>query len=309
VLPNPKVVEGMAANWWGFFQARKPFAQRRIRGGLLEPRHPVIGGLAGGRRSNHGKPYGLSEEFTEVYRLHAGIPDDVRVRAADGTLLAEVPTDATRGARARALVEQHGLARLLESFGHQHMPALRHNNYPAFMSGMSIDGHAVFDMGTADVLRARERGVPAYNDLRRMLGLKPLSRYEELGCGAPVVAALEGLYGKDGIDRMDLVAGTHCELCRPAGFGFGETVFTVFIQMASRRLEADPFYTDKLDERYYSREGMALLEAATLKGVLLQHYPGLERCGLRNVHNAFEPWGTSWQTAPAEHPLAWIERY
>jgi hypothetical protein len=309
VLPNPKVVQGMAANWWGFFQAHKPFAQRRIHGGLFEPRHPVVGGLAGGRRNNHGKPYGLSEEFTEVYRLHAGIPDEVRVRDANGALLDTVPTDTTRGARARAMVAQHGMARLLDSFGHQHMPALQHNNYPAFMSGMSVDGQAVFDMGTADVLRARERGVPAYNDFRRMLGLKPLSRYEELGCGAEAVAALEELYGAAGIDKMDLIAGTHCEVRRPGGFGFGETVFMVFIQMASRRLEADPFYTEKLNERYYTREGMELLEAATFKDILLQHYPELGRCGLQNVRNAFEPWGTSPRTAPAEHPLAAIERY
>ena len=309
VLPNPKVVQGMATNWWGLFQAGKPFAQRRIRGSALEPLHPVLGGLAGGRRDNHGKPFGLSEEFAEIYRLHAGIPDEVCVRSAEGATLEVVPTDATRGAAVRPMLARHGMARLLDSFGHQHMPALVHNNYPAFMSGMSVDGHAVFDMGTVDVLRARERGVPAYNEFRRMLGLKPLSRYEQLGCAWETVAALEDLYGKAGIDRMDLIAGTHCELCRPTGFGFGETVFTVFIQMASRRLEADPFYTDKLNERYYTREGMALLEAATFKDVLLQHYPELGGCGLQNVRNAFESWGTTWQTAPVEHPLAAIERY
>jgi hypothetical protein len=311
VLPNVKVVEGMAANWWGLFQASKPFRTRRIRGSALEPLHPVVGGIAGGRRDNHGRPYGLSEEFTEVYRLHAGVPDEVRVRSARGALLEAVPTDATRGARARAMVEKHGMAGLLDSFGRQHMPALVHNNYPAFMSGMSIDGHAVFDVGTADVLRARERGVPAYNDFRRMLRLKPITAFEDLRCGPETVRALEQLYGKDGrgVERMDLIAGTHCERFRPENFGFGETVFSLFILMASRRLQADPFYTEKLNERYYTRIGMELLEAATLKDVLLQHYPELARCGLQNVQNAFEPWGTSWQTHPGEHPLAAIEKY
>jgi hypothetical protein len=309
VLPNVKVVQGMAANWWGLFQASKPFRTRRIRGSALEPLHPVVGGIAGGRRENHGRPYGLSEEFTEVYRLHAGVPDEIRVRSARGELLEAVPTDATRGARARAMVEKHGMARLLDSFGRQHMPALVHNNYPAFMSGMSVDGQAVFDVGTADVLRARERGVPAYNDFRRMLRLKPIQRFEDLRCGAATVLALERLYGEDGVEKMDLIAGTHCECFRPQNFGFGETVFSLFILMASRRLQADPFYTEKLNDRYYTRVGMDLLEAATLKDVLLQHYPELAGSGLRDVHNAFEPWGTSWRTHPREHPLEAIERY
>lgn len=311
VLPNSKVVEGMGANWWGLFQTSKPFRERSIGGGPLEPVHPVLGGIVGGRRDNHGKPYGVSEEFVELYRLHAAIPDDVRVRSIEGMPLEVVPTDATRGARAGAMAAQFGVAALLNSFGHQHMPALVNNNYPAFMSGMSVDGQAVFDIGTADILRARERGVPAYNDFRRMLGLKPIGRFEDLGCSAETAHTLEDLYGtgKAGIEKMDLLAGTHCELWRPENFGFGETVFTVFIQMASRRLQADPFYTEKLNERYYAKRGMQLVEAATFKDVLLQHYPELARSGLKNLHNAFEPWGTSPQTHPAEHPLAAIERY
>jgi len=47
----------------------------------------------------------------------------------------------------------------------------------------------------------------------------------------------------------------------------------------------------------------------TLKSLLLQHFPGLERTGLKNIHNAFEPWGTTPQEHPEEHPLAAIEHY
>jgi hypothetical protein len=108
---------------------------------------------------------------------------------------------------------------------------------------------------------------------------------------------------------MDLLVGTSCELRRPQNFAFGETLFTVFIQMASRRLQADPFYTDKLNARYYSEEGMELIERATLKSILVQHYPELAGTGLARVDNPFEPWGTSAATYPAEHPLAAVERY
>jgi hypothetical protein len=54
---------------------------------------------------------------------------------------------------------------------------------------------------------------------------------------------------------------------------------------------------------------MALIEKATFKGVLLEHYPQLAQAGLCNVENAFEPWGTTPKERPEEHPLARIEAY
>jgi hypothetical protein len=305
VLPNRKVVAGMATNWWGLIETwRRPFHKRRLNR-RWEPRHHVLGGIAAGSRDNFGKPYGLTEEFAEVYRLHAGIPDEIRMPGQ------VIPTDATRGAGARSMVREFGMAALLDSFGHQHMPALVNNNYPAFMCEMSVPGQPVVDIGAIDILRARERGVPPYNAFRRMLGLNPIERFEDLGCSAETVAALEKLYGKGdkGVNNLDLLTGTSCELWRPENFGFGETLFTIFIQMASRRLHADPFYTEKLNSRYYTETGMALIGKATFKSVLLEHYPQLARAGLDNVENAFEPWGTSAKERPEEHPLALIEAY
>ena len=203
------------------------------------------------------------------------------------------------------------MATLLNSFGHQYMPQLVHNNYPAFLCDMSVPGHSVIDIGTIDIFRARERGVPPYNEFRRMLGLKEITRFEDLGCGTKTVKTLEQLYGpgRQGVEKLDLLAGTSCELSRPGNFGFGETMFTVFIQMASRRLHADPFYTEKFNARYYTETGMQIIEKATFKSVLLQHYPELARTGLRNVRNAFEPWGTTAREHPQEHPLAAFVKY
>ncbi len=48
---------------------------------------------------------------------------------------------------------------------------------------------------------------------------------------------------------------------------------------------------------------MELLEHATLKDLLLLHYPELKNTGLATVNNAFEPWGTTAADHPEEHPL------
>jgi hypothetical protein len=302
----------MNTNWYGAEEAatHKAGDRKTIRPG--EPKDPIAGGLVGGKTDNHGIPYALSEEFAEVYRLHAGMLDHVDVRKiGSDKVVDKVAAEDTRAAGARDLMEKDGLATLLNSFGNQHMTALVNNNYPAFMQDMSVDGEAVTDMGTIDILRARERGVPPYNEFRRRMGLPELKSFADLGASPEVTKKLEQLYGpgKEGLEKMDLLAGTLCEARRPDHFGFGETMFQVFVQMASRRLQADPFYTEKYDADHYTQEGLDRIDNVTLKGLMMKHYPELAKSGLAQVNNAFEPWGTSSASKPDEHPLDKLEKY
>ena len=90
------------------------------------------------------------------------------------------------------------------------------------------------------------------------------------------------------------------------GFGFGETLFEVFILNASRRLQADRFFTDAYREDVYTEEGLGWIDRASLKEVLLRHYPRLAQMGRSNVDNAFEPWDVG-ELDPARHPLRRLE--
>ena len=77
----------------------------------------------------------------------------------------------------------------------------------------------------------------------------------------------------------------------------------IFILNATRRLQADRFYTDNYDEQTYTAEGLAWIDEADFKSVLLRHDPALAGTGLANVRNAFEPWDTSERLDPERHPL------
>ena len=173
------------------------------------------------------------------------------------------------------------------------------------MREFSIPGTPLFDMAAVDILRARERGVPRYNEFRRQLNLKPISRFEDLTDDAEQVKTLKEVYGNEpgAVENLDLLVGTLGETQRPTNFGFGETLFQIFILNASRRLQADRFYTDDYNEDTYTREGLAWIDDASLKKVILRHYPELEKTGLANVKNAFEPWDTGVQLDEARHPL------
>jgi Animal haem peroxidase len=108
------------------------------------------------------------------------------------------------------------------------------------------------------------------------------------------------------VEELDLLIGTLAEQSpsrRPTSFGFGETLFQIFLLNATRRLQADRFYTTCYNEETYSREGLDWIDGADLRTVLLRHYPELAKTGLANIKNAFEPWDTGERLDPARHPL------
>ncbi len=223
-------------------------------------------------------------------------------RAATGEDVEEVPFVASRQAGSPKVSGRVGMSDLFYSFGTQHPGQLVLNNYPRFMQELSIPGNPVFDMGAIDILRARERGVPRYNEFRRQLGLNPIRTFDDLTDDAATVAKIREVYGDD-VEQLDLLVGTLAEGHRPTGFGFGETMFQIFILNASRRLQADRFYTDDYREEVYTKEGMEWVDDASFKKVILRHFPELAATGLGNIKNAFEPWDTDAKLDPARHPL------
>lgn len=101
---------------------------------------------------------------------------------------------------------------------------------------------------------------------------------------------LERLLGVPGIEALDLLVGCLAESRRPTGFAFGETVFQVLVLNASRRLQADRFYTTHYTEEVYTPERLEQVEKTTMKDLLRRHYPELRRTGLPQAETAFHPW-------------------
>ncbi len=306
ILPNRGLDSGLNANWFGLLtnmfrkgKDRKTFANVNVR-------NPELGGVVGNPITRHGQPYGLTEEFVEVYRLHSLLPETIDIRRAGETEVAEaVPFVATRQAGSGKLSDRYEMSDLFYSFGKQHPGQLILNNYPNFMREFSIPGTPLFDMAAVDILRARERGVPRYNEFRRQLGLNPISSFEDLTSDKQEVANLKMVYGDgpEAVEKLDLLVGTLGETQRPDNFGFGETLFQIFILNASRRLQADRFYTDDYNENVYTREGLEWIDDASLKTVIIRHYPELAKTGLGNIKNAFEPWDDDEKLEKTRHPL------
>ena len=78
-------------------------------------------------------------------------------------------------------------------------------------------------------------------------------------------------------DDIDTVVGLLAEN-PPAGFGFSDTAFRVFLLMASRRLQSDRFLTVDFRPEIYTPLGMDWIERSGLSTVLLRHCPELAGC-------------------------------
>jgi hypothetical protein len=302
ILPNQALETGLNSNWYGLltYKLRKGKARKTLSD--VNIRNPELGGIVGNPINRHHRAFGLSEEFVEVYRLHSLLPETLQLRRRGQNGVTPVPLPATRQHGSVEITKKYATSDLFYSFGNQHPGALVLNNYPRFMQELSVAGKAFLDMGTVDIVRARERGVPRYNAFRRELGLNPINSFDDLTDCPDLRKKLKSVY-KDKVEDLDLLIGTLAEGHRPTGFGFGETVFQIFIVSASRRLQADRFYTDDYNEDIYTPEGLRWIDRTDLKTVILRHYPELADTGLANIKNAFEPWDETPELDPDRHPL------
>ncbi len=307
ILPNKVLDAALNANWFGIATNLFKSGKHRQTLANINIRNPEMGGVVGNPINKHGQPYGLTQEFVEVYRLHSLLPEALHIQRIDGSddKKEELPLPKTRQSASPKITNRIPMSELFYSFGNQLPGQLVLNNFPRFMQEISVPGNPLFDLGAVDLLRARERGVPRYNEFRRQLGLNPITAFDDLTDDAKVVATLKEVYGDqpEDVEKLDLMIGTLSEAHRPDNFGFGETMFQIFILNATRRLQADRFYTDNYNEETYTREGLQWIDNSDFKTVLLRHYPELAKTGLANVRNAFEPWDTDKQLHPHRHPL------
>jgi len=308
ILPNPILTQGLHANWFGIATNLFKTGKHRKTLADINISNPELGGVVGNPIDKHGQPFGLTEEFVEVYRLHSLMPEVLAIRRLNSASnINEIPVADTRQAGSAGITGKYSMADLFFSFGQQHPGQLVLNNFPPFMQEISIPGNPMLDLGAVDILRARERGVPRYNAFRRHLGLKPIRTFEDLTTDTMQLTELKTLYGDNAedVEKLDLLIGTlaECDDNRPDKCGFGETLLQIFILNATRRLQADRFYTDFYNEQTYTREGLQWIDNVDMKSVILRHLPELADTGLANVRNAFEPWDDVERLDAERHPL------
>jgi len=293
IIAHPTTVVALRANWWGLLGERFDGRFGRLTN------WDVLRGIPGSPTDHNGVPYSLTEEFVAVYRMHPLIPDDFTFRAAQSdATLAQLRFDEVGALAVRGLLDQYSMGDLFYSFGRMNPGAITLHNYPRMLQHFNRPDGTLVDLAATDILRSRERGVPRYNEFRRLLHLKPARTFNQLTDNPQWAKELKEVYEGD-IERVDLTIGMYAEP-RPQGFGFSDTAFRVFILMASRRLKSDRFFTVDYRPEVYTRAGIDWVEHNSMRTVLLRHFPELAPA-LKDVANPFAPWT---QTGVATAPVS-----
>ncbi len=285
ILAHPTMQIAMRANWWGLAMERIYKIFGRIS------KSEIISGIPGSPKDDFGVPYSLTEEFVSVYRMHPLMPDIFSFRSIQNDqLLQERTLPEVADKHAREVLEQVSMTDIIYSFGTSYPGALTLHNYPFHLRQRTEPDNSQIDLATTEILRDRERGVPRYNEFRKLVHRPPVKTFEELSDNPVWVEDLRRIYEND-IDRVDLLVGLYAEK-RPKGFGFSDTAFRIFILMASRRLNSDRFFTTDYNPKVYSPAGFNWVVENNMTTVLLRHHPGLTSV-LRGVNNPFAPWQKS----------------
>src|SRR5207302_3576363 len=180
--------------------------------------------------NHHGVPYSLTEEFVAVYRMHPLIPDDfVFLPLRDGSVLQRRELPEVGALEVRNRLNEMSMVDVFYSFGRAYPGAITLHNFPRYLQDFHRPAGDHVDLATIDIVRTRERGVPRYNEFRRLFHLEAPETFEEMtGGDTAMAAALQRVYGD--VERVDLMIGLYAEP-KPAGFGFSDTAFRVFILM------------------------------------------------------------------------------
>jgi len=286
---------GMNTNWYGIFKALNLPKWLNIFGEPLS--------LIGKDHTNtFGVPYCLTEEFVAVYRLHPLLPDGLLIDE-DGTFFSLTELFAQKGqAVLRSAPERP--QQLLNSVLKYPCGSLELHNYPAALrqlnptalNGEPLPDSEQIDLAALELYRDRERGIQRYNDFRRALQLRPMKNFDDLTSymnhvpNPDLVKSLVEAYGVNGIEDVDLLVGCLAE-DKITGFAISETSFTIFLLMASRRLETDPFLNEKFTDEVYSSTGKAwVTKTLGLRDVLERHYPKVAK-NIPPGQSAFTPYG------------------
>jgi hypothetical protein len=283
IVPKEVVTTGLRTNWYGrFSRLQNTFPK------LAD--NDVFSGIPGSPTEHHGVPFTLTEEFVSVYRMHTLMPDHFTIRSAKtDQALANADLPELAGRRGVEFLARFDPADIFYSLGIHHPGAVRLHNYPKFLQNLVQDNGDRFDLGTIDILRDRERGVPRYNRFLRLIHKTPVKSFDELTDRPEWAAEIKRVYKND-LEMVDTMVGMMAEPL-PEGMGFSDTAFRIFLLMASRRLKSDRFLSQDYRPEVYTKQGIDWVEENSMKSVISRHFPSVAFAmeGIED-DNAFKPW-------------------
>ena len=106
-------------------------------------------------------------------------------------------------------------------------------------------GAGGFDLGSLNIQRGRDHGLPSYNEARVAYGLDPVTDFDEITSDSEIADSLEAVYGT--VDKIDVFVGGLAEDAVPDAL-VGELFHAVLLDQFTRLRDGDRFwYEDRFE--------------------------------------------------------------
>lgn len=123
-----------------------------------------------------------------------------------------------------------------------------------------------FDLGTIDILRGRDHGIPPFSILKWKMTGKLVQQWEDITNNTAYIERLQQAYGPTGWDNVDAIVGMLCE-DKVKHSMLGETSFAIVKDQLIRAMKGDYFF-------YLWNMGIpkvSIVHKTTLKDILLRN--------------------------------------
>ncbi len=187
----------------------------------------------------------IANEFaTAAYRLgHSLLPEIIRRIGPDGTTIEAGDLPLADAFFRPSLIEEEGIDSILRGLASQRCSEL---------DGMLVDGvrnflfgppgAGGFDLASLNIQRGRDHGLPSYNAVRRLVGLRPARDWRDISPDPQVRQRLASVY--DSVDDIDLWVGGLCEPHVP-GAMVGPVFHRILVEQFIRLRDGDRFWYEQ----------------------------------------------------------------
>lgn len=311
VFAHASVVQGLHANIFGRREWKKPADRQRI----YDPfggNHPIADGLVSNQELDHAIPEAKGNNFADAYRFGHAIIPDIHYFPQIGDKTDKATTEAIdirdlRELDGHRFLKTRGLGFTFHGLMNTRLGAPVAGNYAKLFRRMDTE-EGMIDLFEAEIIKDRQRGAPAYNDYLRSHNLPPLRSFDDLftdpSASKDQIATLNRHY-PGGVEDLDTPLGLLINQFRPAGFAITNPGFQTFVFEATARIAKQALLTRLWTPEHVGWTAINLVEAMNKEKLLHLHCPELrDYLKDRPNRNTYEYMGTSYASAPDEHPLA-----
>jgi len=202
----------------------------------------------------------IALEFDLLYRWHGLVPDDITV--GDRTY------DDTEYRFNNALLEEAGLAAILDAASRQHAGRISLQNVPDFLLGAE---YQMIKMG-------RDFRLRSYNEYRARFGLKALTSFDQLTDDAALGDQLKAMYGD--INKVEFIIGLFAQK-HAKGQLYGDLMYAMVAYDAFTQIYTNPLLSRNVyTARTFTQYGLDLIDGTnTVQDLVDRNVGGRPRVG------------------------------